>query len=76
MPDLEGKEKQVLIQLGNRANNVEQLEQTLQRIGCPDKIKNIDRQDCFVNLDVVESMEPSAVGERLKYWIGKLSEKK
>lgn len=64
-----------IIQLGNRANNVEMLKKTLARIGCADKIKDIDEKDCYVNLDTTTSIEPKVVGERLNYWIGKISEK-
>lgn len=64
-----------IIQLGNRANNVEMLKKTLARIGCADKIKDIDEKDCYVNLDTTTSIEPKVVGERLRYWIGKISEK-
>ncbi len=34
MPDEDDKSK-VIVQLGNRANNVEMLKKTLKRIGCP-----------------------------------------
>lgn len=36
MPDENDKSK-VIVQLGNRANNVEMLKKTLERIGCPEK---------------------------------------
>ena len=74
MPSEEDKTKAV-IQLGNRANNIEQLKNTLERIGCPEKIKDIDDEGCFVNLDIVDSVKPEDVSKRLKYWIGKLSGK-
>lgn len=74
MPSEEDKTKAV-VQLGNRANNVELLKQTLTRIGCSEKIKNIDAEDCYVTLETIASIEPKDVGERLRYWIGKLSEK-
>ena len=64
------------IQLGNRANDIEQLKQTLTRIGQADKIKGIQEDGCFVTLEETSSLRPEDVGGRLRYWIGRLSDTK
>lgn len=64
------------IQLGNRANDIEQLKQTLTRIGQADKIKDIQEDGCFVTLEETSSLRPEDVGGRLRYWIGRLSDTK
>ena len=75
---IDGKNVAV-IQLGNRANDIEQLKQTLTRIGQVDKIKNIQktREDgCFVTLEETNSLKPEDVGDRLRHWIGLISDVK
>ena len=74
MPDENDKSK-VIVQLGNRANNVEMLKKTLERIGCPEKIDKIDKADCYVTLATINSLEPEMVGKELNEWIGKISKK-
>lgn len=74
MPDENDKSK-VIVQLGNRANNVEMLKKTLERIGCPEKIDKIDKVDCYVTLATINSLEPEMVGKELNEWIRKISEK-
>ena len=74
MPDENDKSK-VIVQLGNRANNVEMLKKTLERIGCPEKIEKIDKADCYVTLSTINSLEPEMVGKELNEWIRKISEK-
>lgn len=75
MPDENDKSK-VIVQLGNRANNVEMLEKTLKRIRCPEKIDKIEKADCYVTLATINSLEPEMVGKELNEWIRKISEKK
>ena len=74
MPDEDDKSK-VIVQLGNRANNVEMLKKTLERIGCPEKIEKIEKADCYVKLATINSLEPEMVGKELNEWIGKISKK-
>lgn len=74
MPDENDKSK-VIVQLGNRANNVEMLKKTLERIGCPEKIDQIEKADCYVTLATINSLEPEMVGKELNEWIGKISKK-
>lgn len=74
MPDENDKSK-VIVQLGNRANNVEMLKKTLERIGCPEKIDKIEKVDCYVTLATINSLEPEMVGKELNEWIGKISGK-
>ena len=74
MPDENDKSK-VIVQLGNRANNVEMLKKTLERIGCPEKIDKIEKADCYVTLATINSLEPEMVGKELNEWIRKISEK-
>ena len=74
MPDENDKSK-VIVQLGNRANNVEMLKKTLERIGCPEKIEKIEKADCYVTLATINSLEPEKVGKELNEWIRKISEK-
>ena len=74
MPDENDKSK-AIVQLGNRANNVEMLKKTLERIGCPEKINKIDKVDCYVTLATINSLEPEMVGKELNEWIGKISGK-
>ena len=73
MPDENDKSK-VIVQLGNRANNVEMLKKTLERIGCPEKIDKIEKVDCYVTLATINSLEPEMVGKELNEWIRKISE--
>lgn len=72
MPDSAGGDFAV-IRIGNRALDVPQLEQTLKDIGAPSTDIS-DKKDCWVTLDKTTSLEPKDVGDRIKYWIGKLSE--
>lgn len=72
MPDPAGGDFAV-IRIGNRALNVPQLEQTLKDIGAPSTDIS-DKKDCWATLDKTTSLEPKDVGDRIKYWIGKLSE--
>ena len=74
MPDENDKSK-AIVQLGNRANNVEMLKKTLERIGYPEKIDKIDKADCYVTLATINSLEPEMVGKELNEWIGKISKK-
>ena len=74
MPDENDKSK-VIVQLGNRANNVEMLKKTLERIGCPEIIDKIEKADCYVTLATINSLEPEMVGKELNEWIRKISEK-
>lgn len=64
------------IKLGNRANDIEQLKQTLTRIGQADKIKDIQEDGCFVTLETINSLQSEDVGDRLRHWIGLISDVK
>ena len=69
---VEGK-KTAVIKLGNRADNAELLKQTLTRIGQTGKAKDVREDGCAVELETVSYQKPEEVGERLKYWIGRVS---
>lgn len=61
MPDDKDSSK-VIIKLGNRANDVELLKQTLKRIGYADM--NIDTTDnCFVEIATLDIPEPNTMTE-------------
>lgn len=61
MPDDKDHSK-VIVKLGNRANDVELLKQTLKRIGYADK--NIDTTDnCFVRIATIDISEPYTIAE-------------
>ncbi len=61
MLDDKGSSK-VIVKLGNRANDVELLKQTLKRIGYADK--NIDTTDnCFVEIATIDIPEPNTAAE-------------
>ena len=70
------EEGKTVIQLGNRANDIEQLKQTLTRIGQADKIKDIQEDGCFVTLETINSLQSEDVGDRLRHWIGLISDVK
>ena len=74
MPDENDKSK-VIVQLGNRANNVEMLKKTLQRCGCLEKMDKNEKAVCYVTLATRNSLEPEMVGKELNEWIRKISEK-
>ena len=58
MPDDKDSSK-VIVKLGNRANNVELLKRTLERIGHADKTSAIDTTDnCYVTIATIDSLEP------------------
>ena len=82
MPD-ENDNKKILVKLGNRANDVELLKQTLNRIGYADKVNTIDTtENCYVTIATIESHEPNTeaeaklVAETLKKLIQDISCKK
>ena len=59
MPDDKDSSK-VIVKLGNRANNVEMLKRTLERIGHADKTSAIDTTDnCYVTIATIDSLEPN-----------------
>lgn len=61
MPDDKDSSK-VIVKLGNRANNVEMLKRTLERIGYADKANDndIDTTDnCYVIIATIDSLVPS-----------------
>lgn len=59
MPDDKDSSK-VIVKLGNRANNVELLKRTLERIGHADKTSAIDTTDnCYVTIATIDSLEPN-----------------
>lgn len=58
MPDDKDSSK-VIVKLGNRANNVELLKRTLERIGHADKTSAIDTTDnCYVTIATIDSLVP------------------
>ena len=58
MPDDKDSSK-VIVKLGNRANNVELLKRTLERIGHADKTSAIDTTDnCYVTIATIDSLGP------------------
>ena len=70
MPDDKDSLK-VIVKLGNRANNVEMLKRTLERIGHADKTNAIDTTDnCYVTIATIDSLGPNTeantVAEKLK----------
>lgn len=71
---VDGKDA-VAIQLGNRANSVEQLKDTLTHIGLSDRLGEIQEEGCFITLEEVASLKPEDVGERLKHWVCLISQK-
>lgn len=54
----------VEFQLGNRVRSIDMLKQTLIRIGCQDKIENIE-EDCWVRIDTA-SFDASEIAEKAK----------
>ena len=59
MPDDKDSSK-VIVKLGNRANNVELLKRTLERIGHADKASAIDTTDnCYVTIATIDSLVPN-----------------
>lgn len=70
---VDGKDA-VAIQLGNRANSVEQLKDTLTHIGLSDRFGEIE-DDCFITLEEVASLKPEDVGKRIKHWACLISQK-
>ena len=59
MPDDKDCSK-VIVKLGNRANNVEMLKRTLERIGHADKANDIDTTDnCYVTIATIDSLVPN-----------------
>ena len=70
MPDDKDSSK-VIVKLGNRANNVEMLKRTLERIGHADKTNAIDTTDnCYVTIATIDSLgadtEANTVAGKLK----------
>lgn len=71
MPDDKDSSK-VIVKLGNRANNVEMLKRTLERIGHADKTNAIDTTDnCYVTIATIDSLEPNTEANTVA---GKLKE--
>lgn len=70
---VDGKDA-VVIQLGNRANNIEQLKDTLKHIGLSDRLDDIQEDGCFITLEEVASLKPEDVGGRLRNWIDLISQ--
>ena len=70
---VDGKDA-VAIQLGNRANSVEQLKDTLTHIGLSDRLGEIQEDGCFITLEEVAFLKPEDVGERLKHWVCLISQ--
>ena len=71
MPDDKDSSK-VIVKLGNRANNVEMLKKTLERIGHADKINAIDTTDnCYVTIATIDSLGPDTEANTVA---GKLKE--
>lgn len=63
MPDDKDSSK-VIVKLGNRANNVEMLKRTLERIGHADKTNFIDTTDnCYVTIATIDIPEHNTVAE-------------
>ena len=71
---VDGKDA-VAIQLGNRANSVEQLKDTLTHIGLSDRFGEIQEDGCFITLEEVASLKPEDVGKRIKHWACLISQK-
>ena len=71
---VDGKDA-VAIQLGNRANSVEQLKDTLTHIGLSDRLGEIQEDGCFITLEEVASLRPEDVGKRLRHWACLISQK-
>lgn len=73
MPDDKDSSK-VIIKLGNRANNVEMLKRTLERIGHADKANAIDTTDnCYVIIATIDSIVPNTEAD-VNTVAGKLKE--
>lgn len=79
MPDEQDNSK-ILIKLGNRANDVELLKRTLNRIGYAAKINDIDTtENCYVTIATIDSPKPNTedeaklVAEKLKELIQVIS---
>ena len=71
MPDEKDSSK-VIVKLGNRANNVELLKRTLERIGHDDKANDIDTTDnCYVTIATIDSLGPDTEANTVA---GKLKE--
>ena len=82
MPDEKDNSK-ILVKLGNRANDVELLKQTLARIGYASKINDIIiRENCYVTIATIDSPKPNTeddanqVAKKLKELMQDISCKK
>ena len=64
---VDGKDA-VAIQLGNRANSIEQLKDILTHMGLSDRLGEIQEDGCFITLEEVASLRPEDVGKRLRHW--------
>ena len=71
---VDGKDA-VAIQLGNRANSIEQLKDILTHIGLSDRLGEIQEDGCFITLEEVASFRPEDVGKRLRHWACLISQK-
>ena len=71
---VDGKDA-VAIQLGNRANSIEQLKDILTHIGLSDRLGEIQEDGCFITLEEVASLRPEDVGKRLRHWACLISQK-
>lgn len=47
----EDEENKVVFKLSNRNKDMDMLKQTLIRIGCQDRIKDIQEDDCYININ-------------------------
>ena len=81
MPDDKDSSK-IIVKLGNRANDVEMLKRTLERIGYADKTDDIDTTDnCYVIIATIGTLEPgteaeaNTVAEKLNELIKDISDK-
>lgn len=70
---VDGKDA-VAIQLGNRANSIEQLKDILTHMGLSDRLGEIQEDGCFITLEEVAFLKPEDVGERLKHWVCLISQ--
>ena len=71
---VDGKDA-VAIQLGNRANSIEQLKDILTHMGLSDRLGEIQEDGCFITLEEVASLRPEDVGKRLRHWACLISQK-
>lgn len=70
MDIIENEKGNTIIQLANRKEDNELLNNTLKRIGCNDKTK---ADNGYVILEEVQSTDAVIVSERIKYWIEKIN---